>query len=847
MFTFDTSLANIPSIKKLTLGKLERLGIFTVRDMLYHFPHRYEDYTEIRPIDSLVPDEKCTVEGKVMSIEAGRTWKKKMLLTEATLEDASGQIRLIWFNQRFVSQTLKPEIRIRVSGKVSRDREGLVMQNPAFERSSRDATHTGRLVPVYPETAGLTSKFFRWQLTGIFQKLERFLDPVPEEILDRLHLPSLKQALFYIHFPKNEKFALLARKRFAFDEMFFVQLKALQVKALFETARGNPLSYDAAALEKFVKTFPFTLTKAQEKASAEILADLKKPRPMNRLLNGDVGSGKTIVAALAAFVVAENGFQTALLAPTEVLARQHFESLTKIFSETQNDIALFTSSYRLLDGKTVTRPTLLKAISAGIPKIIVGTHALLQGDVAFDNLALIVVDEQHRFGVSQRSRLMEVATQTYTDSTLTDTEKNPQLLYEELTYKIRGALFSIKKQLGLGHKETIYQKALIEEFKKIGLAFKQEATIDIKYDDKKVGVYRPDFIVESKIIVELKALPSIGKFEKQQVWHYLKGSSFQLAMLANFGRDNIEIERLINTGRQKSVSSPHKSATMPHFLSMTATPIPRTLTLAFFGNLDLSLLDELPKDRKPIITRIAANNSEREKTYTLVQSEIAKGRQAFVIFPLVEESLALKEVKAAVAEHKRLEEEVFPHLKIGLLHGKLKAQEKEEIMRDFKGKKYDILVATAVVEVGIDVPNASIIIIEEAERFGLAQLHQFRGRVGRAERQSYCFLFPHQEALAASRVRGQAQSINERLKILEKTTNGFEIAEADLGIRGPGAFFGTRQSGIPDIAMENLTNLKLIQIAREEAKLVLSEDPLLTTHPLLKNALQKFEERIHLE
>lgn len=705
MFTFDTPLTNIPSIKKLTLGKLQRLEIFTVRDMLYHFPHRYEDYTEVRPIDSLTPDEKCTLVGKVTNIKAGRTWKKKMFLTEATLRDTSGQIRLIWFNQRFVAQTLKPDMEIRVSGKVSADQEGFIMQNPAFERSSRDATHTGRLVPVYPETSGLTSRFFRWQLTGIFQKLTAFPDPVPEEILDRLHLPSLKQALFYIHFPKNEKFALLARKRFAFDEMFFVQLKALQVKALFETAQGNPLSCDETTLKKFIATFPFTLTKAQKKASAEIITDLKKIRPMNRLLNGDVGSGKTIVAAMAAFVAAENGLQTALLAPTEVLARQHFESLAKIFSRTQNDIVLFTGSYRILGGVTVIRPTLLKAILAGIPKIIVGTHALLQNDVTFDNLALIVVDEQHRFGVSQRARL------------------------QELSYKSLD-----------GSKEIV-----------------------------------------------------------------------------------------------------------PHFLSMTATPIPRTLTLAFFGNLDLSLLDELPKDRKPIITRIAVNNREREKTYALVRSEIAKGRQAFVIFPLVEESLALKEVKAAVAEHKRLEEEVFPNVKIGLLHGKLKAKEKEEVMRNFKEKKYDILVATAVVEVGIDVPNASIIIIEEAERFGLAQLHQFRGRVGRAEHQSYCFLFPHQEALAASHVRGQAQSINERLKILEKTTDGFAIAEADLGIRGPGAFFGTRQSGMPDIAMENLTNMKLITIAREEAKLILSEDALLADHPLLKDALQKFEEQIHLE
>ncbi|MEI8096859.1 MAG: ATP-dependent DNA helicase RecG [Candidatus Moraniibacteriota bacterium] len=695
MITFNIPLSEILTIKEQSLKRLERLGIFTVSDMLYHFPNRYEDYSEIRTINSLTPDEKCTLEGKVIRIEAGRTWKKKMFLTEATLENESGHIRLIWFNQRFVAQSLKEGSLIRVSGKVSRDNKGLLLTNPAFENSSRDATHTGRLVPIYPETAGLTSKFFRWQLTGIFQKLTEFPDPVSEEILTRLHLPSLKQALFYIHFPKNETFSLLAHKRFAFDEMLFIQLKALQVKALFETAKGKPISYDETVLEKFISSFPFTLTNAQKKASQEILFDLGKTRPMNRLLNGDVGSGKTIVAAIGAFVTAEQGSQTVILAPTEVLARQHFESLSRIFAGTNHGLALLTGSYRILGSDTVTRPTLIKAINAGIPKIIVGTHALLQEDVTFDALALIVVDEQHRFGVSQRARLQELS-------------------FNSLD----------------GSKEIV-----------------------------------------------------------------------------------------------------------PHFLSMTATPIPRTLTLAFFGNLDLSLLDELPKNRKPIITKIARNPLDRQKVYTFVQSEVTKGRQVFIIFPLVEESLALTEIKAAVAEHKHLAETVFPHLSIGLVHGKLKAKEKESIMRDFHEKKYNILVATAVVEVGIDVPNASIIIIEEAERFGLAQLHQFRGRVGRAEHQSYCFLFPNEQAV----------SINERLKILEKTTSGFEIAEADLGIRGPGAFFGTRQSGMPDIAMENLTNIKLITIAREEAKNILLEDSGLEKHPLLKEALTKFEEKIHLE
>ncbi len=698
--TFDTPLAAIPTIKQQTLAKLARLGLSTVRDLLYHFPFRYEDYSETHAIAAIAPDEKCTLEGTIVSIEAGRTWKKKMFLTEAVLEDATGSLRLIWFNQRFVSQTLKAGMVIRVSGKVSRDREGLLMTNPAFERSARDATHTGRLVPVYPETAGLTSRFFRWQLTGIFQKLTDFPDPVPADILEPLHLPSLKQALFYIHFPKDAQHELLARKRFAFDEMFFVQLKMLQVKALFETATAQALPFNEASLKNFISRLPFTLTNAQRKASLEILEDMAQPRPMNRLLNGDVGSGKTIVAGLAAFVASEHGCQCALLAPTEVLARQHFENLNTLFAGTENHLALLTSSYRILDGKTVTRPTLLKAIQAGIPQIIIGTHALLQDDVTFEKLVLIVVDEQHRFGVAQRAKLQEV---------------------------------------------------------------------------------------------------SLG-------------------------------------------SQDGSRETVPHFLTMTATPIPRTLTLAFFGNLDLSLLDELPKNRKPIITKIARSEKDREKVYAFVRSEIQKGRQAFIIFPLVEESLALSEVKAAIVEHQKLAEKTFPEFSIGLLHGRMPAhrggkakESKEQVMEDFKNKKYDILVATAVVEVGIDIPNASVIIIEEAERFGLAQLHQFRGRVGRDIHQSYCFLIP-----------GTATE-NERLKVLEKSTSGFEIAEADLALRGPGAFFGTRQSGMPDIAMANLTNLKLITIARDRAKTLLQTDPLLTKHPLLKTGLQKFEERIHFE
>lgn len=688
-------LSTVTSIKKPALEKLERLGILTVEDLFLHLPHRYEDYSAIIPIQDLVIGEKQTVIGVITKLKSGRSFHKKMLVTEATILDSNGDtLRILWFNQKFIAQSLKEDLAIRVSGKVTQDKEGLLMSSPALERASRDATHTGRLVPIYSETRGLTSKFFRWQLATLFPKINNFPDPLPDDLRQSLHLPTLKQALVYFHFPKKEEEALLASKRFAFDEMLLVQLKALQMKALFETSSAQSLKPNKKLLTELLNTLPFRLTQAQGKALREILSDLTKSHPMNRLLNGDVGSGKTILAAISALTASSNATQVALLAPTEVLARQHYENLQKIFEPLGESIALFTGSYRILHGQKVSRKTMQGALAQGIVRMVVGTHALLSDDIVFQNLSLIVVDEQHRFGVAQRARLQDLSFQS-------------------------------------------------------------------------------------------------------------------------------------KDGNAKLV---------PHFLTMTATPIPRTLSLAFFGNLDISVLDELPHGRLPIITKVVRTDLARQKVYTFIDQEIAKGHQAFIIFPLVEESLALKDVKAAVAEHQKLTEKIFPHRRVGLIHGKLKADEKERIMHDFKAKKYDILVATAVIEVGIDIPNATVIVIEEAERFGLAQLHQFRGRVGRSDIQSYCFLFA-----------GQNSTSLERLRVLERESSGFAIAEADLGFRGPGTFFGTRQSGLPDIAMENLTNMKLIALAREAAESILREDATLTKHPLLCEALKRFEERIHFE
>jgi ATP-dependent DNA helicase RecG len=501
-----------------------------------------------------------------------------------------------------------------------------------------------------------------------------------------------------IHFPVSEEKLRIAQKRFAFQEMLLVQLKSLQTKSQWESQNSLKIKFNEELIKNFVSDLPFKLTGAQRKSSFEILKDLEKTRPMNRLLNGDVGSGKTIVAAISALQVMQADHQVALMAPTEVLARQHFENLCKIFAKYNFNLALLTNSYKETRKKsksrTQSRKMLLSEIRAGKINLIIGTHALIQKDVRFKNLALVIVDEQHRFGVAQRAYLQQ---------------------------------------------------------------------------------------------------------------------------------DTMQME----DGLKKSV---------PHLLTMTATPIPRTLAIAFSGNLDISLLDEMPQSRKGIITQIISPQ-KRNSAYEFIRNQIKIGRQIFIILPLVEESKVLTEVKAAVQEHARLVKEVFPEYQLGLLHGKLKSKEKEAVMQDFKSKKTNILVSTSVVEVGIDIPNASVILIEDADRFGLSQLHQVRGRVGRSKHQSFCFLFTNSNS---------EKSIG-RLKALEESNDGFEIAQKDLELRGPGHFFGTLQSGLPDIAMENLTNIKLIKFARAEAEEILKHDLNLEKHSLLKSALQKFQEKIHLE
>lgn len=691
MLTPRTPLNSIPRVTPQYLKLLEKLGLKTVRDLLFYFPFRYDDFSKIVPVSQDHVGQTVTTSGIVKKTKLARIFRRKMTITEVVVQDANNTpLKAIWFNQPYILETLKEGAEVRLSGKLEFKGRTFSMTGPAWERAARETTNTGILVPVYPETKGLTSKWLRWQLKTLLEAAQQIEDPLPSAIRERLHLYDIYTALRQIHFPESREKLLRAQKRFAFEEMFLVQLKTLQVKKDWESNNSLAIPFDEKLVKEFVKKLPFTLTDAQRKASFEILKDLEKGRPMNRLLNGDVGSGKTIVAALAALQAMSAGYQVALMAPTEVLARQHFESFAKLFSEYNFNVALLTNSYKKLNGRDETRADLLENIRNGNIELVIGTHAIIQKDILFENLALVVIDEQHRFGVAQRALLQQ---------------------------------------------------------------------------------------------------------------------------------ETMEIE----DGAAK---------TIPHLLTMTATPIPRTLSIALFGSLDLSLLDEMPKNRKPIITKIVPPKSRLE-IYDFISEEIKSSRQVFVIFPLIEESKALTEVKAATVEHKKLSE-IFPQFSIGLLHGRLKAKEKEEVMSKFKDRKYNILVSTSVVEVGIDVPNATVMIIEDADRFGLSQLHQFRGRVGRGEHQSYCFLFSN-------------SSDNARLKALEETNDGFQIAEKDLALRGPGQFFGTLQSGLPDIAMENLTNVKLIKYSRAEAQNLLAEDPQLKKHPATRDALLKFSEKIHLE
>lgn len=665
----NTPLSAISGIGFSIFKRLKNLELFTVEDLIHHYPFRYDDFSQNRSLDQTRIGETVTLKGELWSIKNVYTRFGK-ILTQAVFNDGTGTVEIVWFNQPWLTKNLKTGDKLQVSGKINRKGNKISLVSPVWEKISLDMNkpqtiHTGRLTPVYPETFGLTSKWLRLKISKILPlALLKTADPLPEEI--RRDFLSLDQALQQIHFPDNLEQAKRARERLSFDELFYIQLSTLKRRSEWQEKKLiTPFNVNQKKLENFLKSLPFELTSAQKKVIQEILTDLQKNQPMNRLVQGDVGSGKTVVAAIIAFLTYLNGLKTVIMAPTEILAFQHFTTLSKLLKPYGIETGIYTGSKKFTKGKEKTAS----------PSIIVGTHALLSEKLILDNVGLIVVDEQQRFGVKQRSIL-----------------------------------------------------------------------------------------------------------------------------------------------RNRSNT--------PHFLTMTATPIPRTVALTLYGDLDLSIIDEMPKGRKLVRTHFVPSR-KREDAYKFISDQVKQGFQIYIITPLIDESETLQSVRAARVEFERLKKDVFPNLCLGLLHGKLKAKEKEQAINDFKDHKIDILISTSVVEVGVDIANATIMVIEGAERFGLAQLHQLRGRVGRGEAQSFTFLFTEEET----------PGVISRLKNLEKIYDGLKLSELDLKIRGSGEIFGTQQSGRWNLKIANLSDLPMIEKARNAASKILSSSPNLDKYPLIKAEL----------
>ena len=896
----DQKLEEIFRLTPYQKAALHKLGLQTARNLLYHFPFRFENQAPAVKITNLKKGDNALVYGVIHKLKTQKAFYKKIPMAEGWLEDETGKIKVIWFNQPYLAKMLSEGVPVMAEGKVTERKGQLYIANPQVERvaslpigntegelwKSEDQNENGfpenRLRPFYPESRGITSNWFYFAIAKILRSGAQndLEDPIPKNITEKYKLPCLKTALVWIHNPKNENDAVAARKRFAFEEVFFIQLQKQIARREYEANPSFRIEVDEKLVKSFLQRFPFAPTNAQMRAMAAILEDFKKGKPMMRLLEGDVGSGKTFVAAATAYAAIEtppvgNKFarlQVALMAPTEILAKQHFESFIENFSHMRVSIGLITSGgCQKFPSKTnpkgaadISRAQLLRRVKDGQVSIVIGTHSLIQKTVEFKNLAYAVVDEQHRFGVKQRAALVargstQINTRMDTDEKRAqiNTDTIPQihadasanqsgkiidsLLFRDLTYIIRGAAFEVQNQLGNGHKELVYQNALAEEFQKRKINFSREKQVPVNYNGKKVGQYQPDFIVDNKILLEVKALPYTGQREKRQFWNYLKGSEYQLAILVNFGTPKVEIIRIVNEHPRISADNPRQSAPVaPHLLSMTATPIPRTLALTVFGDLDLTLLDEMPPGRKQIITKIVAPK-ERSQTYEEVRREIKNGRQVYVVCPRIDEPDPEKEmaldVKSVKEETERLRKEIFPEFVIEMLHGKMKTDERDKVMGEFKKGKINILVATSVIEVGVNVPNATTIVIEGAERFGLSQLHQLRGRVLRSTHQSYCYVF----------TSSANQISTKRLRALGKTSNGFELAEYDLKFRGAGDLSGLHQWGISDIAMEALQNLKMVEAARAEAQEIIEKDPELIAHPALKSRLANQNGTIHLE
>mgnify|MGYP001619543600 CR=1 FL=1 len=688
MTTLDTQVGELSSVGRSLAPKLKKLGIETARDLIFYYPFRYDDFSQLLTIDKLSPGMVATVRGKVEILKSRRSFRRRKFLVEGIVSDETGSIKVIWFNQPWIVKNLKIGDEVYLAGKVSGDLFDLNFNSPSYEKiyggkSKSAGTHTGRLVPIYSLTEGVSAKQIRFLIRSILPLTEKVEDFLPSAIKEKEKLFFLSSALEAVHFPKDKKELNQARKRLAFDEIFLSQLWAQIRRQSLEQEKSPQVNFFQKETADLVKSLGFELTSDQKRSAWAILNDLQKERPMNRLVEGDVGSGKTLVAVLALYNTALSGFQSCFMAPTEILALQHFETIRKLLNE-EVKIGLLTRSQRVIGNFKVSKKEFLDACQSGELQVVIGTHALIQSEVDFNSLSLVVVDEQHRFGVSQRKALKQ------------------------------------------------------------------------------------------------------------------------------------------------------KSRLLPHFLSLSATPIPRSLALTLYGDLDLSVIQEMPKGRKKIMTRLVSPE-KRQLAYEFILKQIQEGRQVFVVCPLIDLSDKLG-VRSVKEEFKKLNEEVFPDIPVGLLHGKMKPQEKEEAINDFVSGKNKILVATSVIEVGIDVKNASVMMIEGAERFGLAQLHQFRGRVGRGEHQSYCFLFTESEEPETLR----------RLEALVESSDGFALAEKDLSWRGAGQLFGFEQSGFSKFKMADLSDLDMVKKVKQTV-LDFLEKNTIDNHPLLQEKLESLGFSDHLE
>ena len=744
---FQTKIQYLPGVGPKSAAKFLKLGLLTISDLVYDFPRRYEDYTHITPISKLADEISnseflisnqllnnntqtqnggtYTIKGTMLGIANKTTRRRGFTVTEAVVADATGSLKVVWFNQPFLTKMLRAGNQIILNGKISYDQfsGGYAMESPV-------RVDKQKIAPVYSVTAGVSSFYIAKLVHVILPIVDDIAEYLPAEILQKYHLMGIAETLRNIHEPKDGAALSEARKRLAFDELFFISLKSNLSKEELAKQTAPAIVASPADIKAAKELLPFKLTGDQSKAIAEITADLSQERPMSRLLNGDVGSGKTAVAAVAAYLVKQAGFKTLIMAPTSILAVQHYETFKKLFGEKMSiglktsdrqefsnlEPACRTGRFKISYPPTgeagqFSNPNLkIKKLEIENCDIVVGTQALIQKGVNFDKVGLVVVDEQHRFGVKQRAALQEQVT---------------------------------------GNKE------------------------------------------------QAKGLKSIYP---------------------------------------SLVPHPY----VPHFLSMTATPIPRTLHLALFGDLDLSLIKEMPANRREIKTRLVEPGN-RAKAYDFIREHIKMGRQAFIICPLIEgngeqgtgNSLFEEDRKSVVSEFEKLKS-IFPEFNIAMLHGKMPAKQKDAVMADFASGLAQLLVSTSVVEVGIDVPNAVVMMIEDAERFGLAQLHQFRGRVGRAEFQSFCFLFSNSKSDKAM----------TRLRAMEETNDGFKLAEIDLETRGPGAIFGLDQSGVVDLKMASYSDYNLIKMASEAAKETVAK---IKTLPLLREKLDNFLVTKHLE